>query len=111
MPRMRKRKREREEEAEKEIPVLTEWESNTFLAVPRRSSFSIRARSFSPPHLSPFPLHLLSYVLLRALLLHFVGPHEVLFGASSLVVLTLSVYTYYAKQVTVGGLGSQTRSE
>lgn len=28
----------------------------------------------------------------------------------SLAVLTLSVYTYYAKQVTVGGLGSQTRS-
>lgn len=27
-----------------------------------------------------------------------------------LAILTLSVYTYYAKQVTVGGLGSQTRS-
>lgn len=33
-----------------------------------------------------------------------------LFGVSCLAVLTLSVYTYYAKRVTVGGLGSQTRT-
>lgn len=77
----REKEKERKEEAEKEIPVPTEWESNTFL---RRSSFSIRARSFSylssSPSRPPF-----SYVLLRALLLHFVGPHEGIFG-----VLTLS---------------------
>lgn len=43
----------------------------------RRSSFSIRARS-------SFSTSPLSYVLLRALLLHFVGPYEGLFGTSSL---------------------------
>lgn len=70
----------------------------------RRSSFSIRARS----SILPFPL---PYVLLRVLLLHFVRPHEgLLRRVFPLAVLTLSVYTYYAKRVTVGGLGSQTRS-
>lgn len=99
--RRRAKEKEREEEAEEEIPVPTEWESNTFSAVPRFPSAP------DPPS-CPFPL---PYVLLRVLLLHFIGPHEgLLRRVFPLAVLTLSVYTYYAKRVTVGGLGSQTRS-
>lgn len=41
-----KRKSEREEEAEEEIPVPTEWESNTFSAVPR-----FRSAPDPPPYL------------------------------------------------------------
>lgn len=96
----RKRKREGEErEREKEIPVPTEWESNTFPAVPR-------FRSAPDPPASTSPL---SYILLRALLLCQTSRRS-LRHVFPLAVLTLSVYTYYAKQVTVGGLGSQTRS-
>lgn len=69
-----------------------------------RSSFSIRARSSSLPPLllvcsPPRPPLTLRQTSRRSLRRVF-----------SLAVLTLSVYTYYAKQVTVGGLGSQTRS-
>lgn len=92
------KKKERGEEREK-IPVPTEWESNTFPAVPR-------FRSAPDPPLSTSPL---SYVLLRALLLCQTSRRS-LRHVFPLAVLTLSVYTYYAKQVTVGGLGSQTRS-
>lgn len=69
-----------------------------------RSSFSIRARSSSLPPLllvcsPPRPPLTLRQTSRRSLRRVF-----------SLAVLTLSVYTYYAKQVTVGGLGSQTHS-
>lgn len=89
------RQREPEREEEEEIPVPTEWELNTFSAVPR-------FRSAPDP---PLP----SRYVLSSFLLHFAGPHRLL-GVSALAVLTLSVYTYYAKRVTVGGLGSQTRA-
>lgn len=99
-----KRKSEREEEAEEEIPVPTEWESNTFSAVPRfrsapdpppylPSTFSYTFSSAPPP---PLTLRRTSRRSLRRVF--------------PLAVFTLSVYTYYAKRVTVGGLGSQTRS-
>lgn len=99
-----KRKREREEEAEEEIPVPTEWESNTFSAVPRFRSAP------DPP---PLPSLHLSYTFSSA------PPPPLTLRRTSrrslrrvfpLAVFTLSVYTYYAKRVTVGGLGSQTRS-
>lgn len=73
----------------------------------RRSSFSIRARSSSLPSLH------LSYTFSSA------PPPPLTLRRTSrrslrrvfpLAVFTLSVYTYYAKRVTVGGLGSQTRS-
>lgn len=41
----------------------------------------------------------------RVLFLYFAGPHPASFYP--LAILTLSVYMYYAKQVIVGGLGSQ----
>lgn len=99
-----KREREREEEAEEEIPVPTEWESNTFSAVPRfrsapdpppylPSTSLIRSPPRPPP---PLTLRRTSRRSLRRVF--------------PLAVFTLSVYTYYAKRVTVGGLGSQTRS-
>lgn len=74
----------------------------------RRSSFSIRARSSSLPSLH------LSYTFSSA-----PSPPPLTLRRTSrrslrrvfpLAVFTLSVYTYYAKRVTVGGLGSQTRS-
>lgn len=46
-----KGKSEREEEAEEEIPVPTEWESNTFSAVPR-----FRSAPDPPPYLPPTSL-------------------------------------------------------
>lgn len=99
-----KGKSEREEEAEEEIPVPTEWESNTFSAVPR-----FRSAPDPPPYLPstslirspprPSPPLTLRRTSRRSLRRVF-----------PLAVFTLSVYTYYAKRVTVGGLGSQTRS-
>lgn len=98
------RRQAKEKEREKERSGGGDSGSNRvgIKHVLRRSSFSIRARSSSLPS-SPS-------ILLCVLLLHF-GPHEGLHGVFPLAVaLTLSVYTYYAKRVTVGGLGSQTRS-
>lgn len=94
--------------------------------VPRRSSFSILDPRSAPDPLPPAPPfersssslpYTSSAPLLRLLhLLHL--PHLLLLFASSavpslassLATLTVSVYTYYAKRVTVGGLGSRTRA-
>ena len=99
--------------------------------VPRRSSFSIRARSSRLPLAHRHPLRLC--LTLRRLSTRlsssssssslpplslccslfsslFLVPRLCLHSASSLATLTVSVYTYYAKRVTVGGLGSRTRA-
>lgn len=71
----------------------------------RRSSFSIRARFSSLSTLLP-PLPSLSFAPFSYTSSDLTSLRRIF----PLAVLTLSVYTYYAKQVTVGGLGSQTRS-
>lgn len=71
----------------------------------RRSSFSIRARFSSLSTLLP-PLPSLAFAPFSYTSSDLTSLRRIF----PLAVLTLSVYTYYAKQVTVGGLGSQTRS-
>lgn len=85
---------------EEEIPVPTEWESNTFSAV-------LRFRSAPDP---PSPSRSDTFSSGSSSYTSSVSRPASLRRLLPFVVLTLSVYTYYAKRITVGGLGSQTRT-